>query len=217
MLAYLKNTRSSYYAPLMQKELFQVSHVLYEGLSYGFVLRDQNVCLIVSTNFILYSIWINYWIVFSWSFASQPAWNWHILSTFPFQSATLHWRYFEHDGVSNHLPHDCFLSRLFRRRSKKNQSSASLVLCEEFTGTGEFPTQRASYAENVSIWWHHHDYMSDSYHGVTRAKTWFLTLTNVMMSSSQFRKPRNWDKTIWWPSYLHNGIPCTSKMMYVLY
>ena len=28
-------------------------------------------------------------------------------------------------------------------------------LCGEFTGTGEFPTQRASNAENVSIWWRH--------------------------------------------------------------
>ena len=24
-------------------------------------------------------------------------------------------------------------------------------------GTGEFPAQMASYAENVSIWWRHHD------------------------------------------------------------
>ena len=30
-------------------------------------------------------------------------------------------------------------------------------LCGEFTGTGEFPAQRASYAENVAIWWRHHD------------------------------------------------------------
>ena len=29
-------------------------------------------------------------------------------------------------------------------------------LCGEFTGTGEFPAQMASYAENVSIWWRHH-------------------------------------------------------------
>ena len=29
-------------------------------------------------------------------------------------------------------------------------------LCGEFTGTGEFPGQRASNAENVSIWWRHH-------------------------------------------------------------
>ena len=31
-----------------------------------------------------------------------------------------------------------------------------LPLCGEFTGTGEFPAQMASYAENVSIWWRHH-------------------------------------------------------------
>ena len=30
-------------------------------------------------------------------------------------------------------------------------------LCGEFTGTGEFPAQRVSYAENVPIWWRHHD------------------------------------------------------------
>ena len=29
-------------------------------------------------------------------------------------------------------------------------------LCGELTGTGEFPTHRTSYAENVSIWWRHH-------------------------------------------------------------
>ena len=29
-------------------------------------------------------------------------------------------------------------------------------LCGEFTGTGEFPAQRANYAENVYIWWRHH-------------------------------------------------------------
>ena len=40
---------------------------------------------------------------------------------------TLHWRHNDHDGVSNHQPHDCLLNRLFRRRSKKHQSSASLA------------------------------------------------------------------------------------------
>ena len=29
-------------------------------------------------------------------------------------------------------------------------------LCAEFTGTGEFTAQRASYAENVPVWWRHH-------------------------------------------------------------
>ena len=32
---------------------------------------------------------------------------------------TLHWRYNDQDGVSNHQPHGCLLNRLFRRRSKK--------------------------------------------------------------------------------------------------
>ena len=31
------------------------------------------------------------------------------------------------------------------------------TLCGEVTGTGEFPAQRVSYAENVSIWWRDHD------------------------------------------------------------
>ena len=33
-------------------------------------------------------------------------------------------------------------------------------LCGEFTGTGEFPAQRASYVEYVSIWWRHHARLS---------------------------------------------------------
>ena len=36
-----------------------------------------------------------------------------------------------------------------------------LVPCVPW-GTGEFPTQRASNAENVSIWWHHHDISNGS-------------------------------------------------------
>ena len=40
---------------------------------------------------------------------------------------------------------------------RKHQSSASLALCAGNSPvTGEFPTQRASNAENVSIWWRHH-------------------------------------------------------------
>ena len=39
---------------------------------------------------------------------------------------------------------------------RKHQSSASLAFVWEFTGTGDFPTQMASNAENASIWWRHH-------------------------------------------------------------
>ena len=39
----------------------------------------------------------------------------------------LQWRHNWRDGVSNHQPHNCLLSRLFGRKSKKHQSSASLA------------------------------------------------------------------------------------------
>ena len=42
-------------------------------------------------------------------------------------SFSLRWRHNDHDSVSNHKPHGCLLSRLFGRRSKKHQSSASLA------------------------------------------------------------------------------------------
>ena len=69
----------------------------------------------------------------------------------------LQWRHNDHDGVSNHQPRDCLLNRLFRRRSKKTSKLRVTGLCEgNSPGTGEFPAQMASYAQNVSIWWRHH-------------------------------------------------------------
>ena len=70
---------------------------------------------------------------------------------------TLRWRHNEHDGISNHQPHDCLVNRLFRRRSKKTSKLRVTGLCEGNSPvTGEFPAQRASNAEIVSIWWRHH-------------------------------------------------------------
>ena len=60
----------------------------------------------------------------------------------------LQWRHNEHDSVPNHQPHHCWLNRLFRRRSKKKLKLRVTGLC---AGTGEFPAQMASNAENVSI------------------------------------------------------------------
>ena len=69
----------------------------------------------------------------------------------------LQWRHKRRDSVSNHQPHDCFLKRLFRRRSKKTSKLRVTGPCEvNSPETGEFPAQRASNAENVSIWWRHH-------------------------------------------------------------
>ena len=71
---------------------------------------------------------------------------------------SLQWRHNALDGVSNHQRLDCLLTRLFRRRSNKTSKLRFTGLCEGNSPvTGEFPTQRATDAENGSIWWHHHD------------------------------------------------------------
>ena len=72
---------------------------------------------------------------------------------------SLQWRHNDHDGGSNNQPQGCLLNRLFRCRSKK---TSKLRVTGHYVGnspvTGEFPAQRASNAEDVSIWWCHHVY-----------------------------------------------------------
>ena len=83
------------------------------------------------------------------------AWaSWNYLGMY---CTSLRWRHNELDGVSDHQPHDCLLNRLFGRRSKKASKLRVTGLCAgNSPGTGEFPAQMASNAENVSIWWRHH-------------------------------------------------------------
>ena len=71
--------------------------------------------------------------------------------------SSLRWRRNGHDGVANHQPHHCLLNRLFGCRSKKASKLRVTGLCVgNSPGTGEFPAQMVSNAENVSIWWRHH-------------------------------------------------------------
>ena len=53
---------------------------------------------------------------------------------------TLQWRYNGRDGVTNHQPPHCLLSRLFGRRSKKTSKL------------------RVTGLENIYFWWRHHEY-----------------------------------------------------------
>ena len=79
----------------------------------------------------------------------------HFLEWKPLYS--LQWHHNGHDGISNHQPYDRLLNCSFRRRSKKISKLRVTGLCVgNSTGTGEFHAQRASNAENVSIWWCHH-------------------------------------------------------------
>ena len=78
---------------------------------------------------------------------STRMWHWELKSPH-----ALRWRHNGSDGVSNHQP-NC----LFRRRSKKTWKLCVTGLCVGNSPvTGEFPAQRASNAENSSIWWRHH-------------------------------------------------------------
>ena len=72
-------------------------------------------------------------------------------------AGSLLWRHNGRDGVLSHQPQDCLLNRLFRRRSKKTSKFRVTGLCARNSPVnGEFPTQMASNAGNVSISWHHH-------------------------------------------------------------
>ena len=71
---------------------------------------------------------------------------------------TLLWRHNGRDGVSNHQPHEYLLNHSFMRRSKKTSKLRVTGLCAGTSPeTGEFPAQMVSNAENVSIWWRHHE------------------------------------------------------------
>ena len=71
---------------------------------------------------------------------------------------SLQWRHDGCDGVSksNHRRLGCLLKRLLKHRSKKTSKLRVSGLYEGSPQvTGGFSSQRASDAENVSIWWRH--------------------------------------------------------------
>ena len=70
---------------------------------------------------------------------------------------SLQWCHSGCDAISDHQHQDCLLNRLFRHRSEKTSKLHITGLSEGNSPvTGEFPAQRASNMENVSIWWWHH-------------------------------------------------------------
>ena len=104
---------------------------------------------------------------------------------------TLRWRQNGRYSVSNHQPHDCLLNRLFRRRSKKTSKLRVIGLCARNSpGTGEFPAQMASYAENVSIWWRHHGSFLNCWKfvGVISGHWWILLIMGHICKASVLGK-----------------------------
>ena len=86
----------------------------------------------------------------------------------PFYS--LQWRHNDRNGVSNHHRLHWLLKDLFGRKSKKTSKLRITGLCAgKSPVTDEFPAQKASDAENVSIWWRHHE------HGLILILAWIST------------------------------------------
>ena len=111
---------------------------------------------------------------------------------------TLRWSHHDRDGVSNRQPHNCLLNHLFRRRSKKTSKLHVTGLCAGNSPvTGEFPAQRASNAENVSIWWCHHKHdnfspKSHNRHSIVHLYGWgteCLLLVKCLISILYFSSP----------------------------
>ena len=70
---------------------------------------------------------------------------------------SLQWRHNEYNGVKITGLTIVYSTVFSRRRSKKTSKLRVTGLCVGNSPvTGEFPTQRASNAEKVSIWWRHH-------------------------------------------------------------
>ena len=73
-------------------------------------------------------------------------------------------------------------------RSKKTSKLRVTGLCVgNSPGTGEFPAQMANNAENVSIWWRHHGFVSHHGHSIVTivvADGLMLTITYAYVTSS---------------------------------
>ena len=64
---------------------------------------------------------------------------------------------------------------LFRRKSKKTSKLRETGLCAGNSPvTGEFPAQKASDAENISIWWRHHGFEFE----VNETTRWYPKISN---------------------------------------
>ena len=101
---------------------------------------------------------------------------------------TLQWRHNEHNGASNHQPSDCLLNCLFR--SKKTSKLLVTGVCAGNSPvTGEFPTQMASNAENVSIWWRHHELLSWASHTTHMVS---LNLVKIESSDGVIKLGQHW-------------------------
>ena len=93
------------------------------------------------------------------------------------------------DDIMGAMPSQTPASRVF------TQSSASLAFVWGILPvTGEFPAQKASNAENVSIWWRHHGF----YHNRQPDSVFGGQINNMTCDAAQ-----NWNVIKWQDNYFH--------------
>ena len=109
----------------------------------------------------------------------------------------LQWRHNESYCVSNHRRLDGMLNRLFRRRSKKTSKPALLTVCEGNPPvTTGFPSQTASNAGNVSIWWRHNAISAGSLYYNKYGTYFFVSYTGPLnIDISDDKHHVSWEPT----------------------
>ena len=129
----------------------------YSHTIYYMTKCNQHILLFYSRHCGRIDRWNACWYKRSGSSSSTQLLPWFLRKVYSIHLTSLQWRHNGRDGVLHHQPHDCLLNRLFRHRSKKTSNIRVTGLCAGNSPvTGEFSTQMASNAENVSIWWRHH-------------------------------------------------------------
>ena len=104
---------------------------------------------------------------------------------------SLQWRH-------NHQPYDWFPNRLFRHRSKKTSKLRVIGLCAgNAPVTGEFPSQMASDAEKVSIWWRHN--MKSEWEHMSRIL--WQHIKNAFTIASKHSHKAHFSKKKYYPQY----------------
>ena len=105
---------------------------------------------------------------------------------FPLQYTSLQWAWRASQITNLKIAHSTFYSGADQR---KHQQLCVTGLCAGNSPvTGEFPAQRASNAENVSIWWRHHVYCI-FYEGL-------VVLHRMFPRANFLRVPRNYQRFV---------------------
>ena len=96
---------------------------------------------------------------------------------------------YEGHHVSIHRPLSCLFNSYADPHQRNIKIRITAPLWEEFTGDGDLPAQRASKAENASIWWRYHVFLGSNYQTTIEARKpltkikLFIVLDAVIMLS----------------------------------